>query len=91
MTPGAETLFEESLLGVCRLLHTVQDARPNKCLQHYGNTVPPRNPMRSVGPPRSGDMSALKGPAPAGLGGGNGWGRRSSCHQPMGTRLFQRI
>jgi hypothetical protein len=32
LMPPADKLFEEALLGVCRFVHTKQDARLNKCL-----------------------------------------------------------
>ena len=32
LTPTAEKIFEENLLGICRFVHTKQEARLNKCL-----------------------------------------------------------
>lgn len=32
LTPSADQLFEEAILGICRFVHSKQDARLNKCL-----------------------------------------------------------
>jgi hypothetical protein len=37
LTPTADQILEESLLGVCRFMHTKQEARLNKCLPPASN------------------------------------------------------